>query len=59
MGHHLGGLGCICASVCLWFVAHPPREEGMNPIVVFLIGIAVIVLIVGAIIVWKDRKKPT
>lgn len=31
----------------------------MNPIVVFLIGIAVIVLIVGAIIVWKDRKKPT
>jgi len=29
----------------------------MNPIVVFLIGILVAVLIVGAVIVWKEKKK--
>lgn len=31
----------------------------MNPIVVFLIGILIAVLIVGAVIVWKEKKKTT
>lgn len=31
----------------------------MNPIVVFLIGIVVAVVIIGSFIVWKEKKKIT
>jgi hypothetical protein len=40
-------------------MAHPPGEEGMTPLVVFLIGITVIVVIVGGFIAWKEKKKTT
>lgn len=53
----LDGLSRICAFIRLWIMAHPPREENMNPIVVFLIGIVVIVFIVGGVIAWIERKK--
>jgi len=33
------------------------REEILDPVVVFLIGIVVVVGIVAAVVVWLERKK--
>ena len=53
------GVGGFHPAICLWFVAHSPREKNMNTIVVFLIGIVAAVVIVGSFIVWKEKKNTT
>lgn len=58
MDRNLGRPRFVRSLVCFRLMANCPREGSMTPLVVFLIGIAVIVVIVAGVVVWLERKKP-